>query len=208
MQPAPVFGKRSRAAVRQGPARAATAPAAPDHAAVFATARAEVADAPRDVAVPRSFRAALLAGLVVGCCLAGVDATRSGETLRALSGGLLSATDAPRLAPLILVLALYGGARAAATSLLLAHAVLRRVGLTGHLSYALGSAAVAVALSALAVALVQSGVIEGSLVPTHGLSIDAAAGGGAGFFYRVFAGARPADGSTPDGVSAGTFPSS
>ena len=143
--------------------------------------------------MPRSFRAALLAGLVVGCCLAGIDATRAGETLRALSGGLLSAETVPRLVPLVILLGLWGGARAAATSLLVAHAVLRRLRLTHHLAYAAGGAAVAAAVSLVAAAVAQSGLVGAETVPSHGFALDALAGAGAGFFYRIFAGAAPPD---------------
>ena len=186
MQPAPVFGKRS--APRFTPARAVPEP---DHAAFFAAARAETTEATRERAVPRSFRAALLAGLVVGCCLAGLDATHAGETLRALTVGLVSAETAPKLVPVVILLGLWGGARAAATSLLVAHAVLRRCGLTTHLAYAAGGAMVAAAVSLAGLALAQTGLVGAEALPSHGLALDALAGAGAGFFYRVFAGAAP-----------------
>ena len=156
MQPAPVFGKRS-AAPSRGAVRAAPA------------AREEQESEVRPRAVPRSFRAALLAGLVVGCCLAGLDATQAGATLHALSHGALSIEAAPRMLPLVIALALYGGARAAATSLLVAHAVLRR--------------------------LAQAGFLDASLA-THGLAFDVAASLGAGFLYRVFAGAALVEAET------------
>ena len=190
MQPAPVFGKRS--APRPAPPRVAPPT---DHAAFFAAARADAADEAPARVVPRSFRAALLAGLVVGCCLAGLDATRAGETLRALSGGLVSAEDAPRLVPVVILVGLLGGARAAATSLLVAHAVLRRLGLTHHLAYVAGGAMVAAAFSIAAAALSQTGLVDAEALPSHGLALDALAGAGAGFFYRVFAGAAPVSGT-------------
>ncbi len=192
MQPAPTFGRRSapvRASRMATPS--APAPAAIDQAGFFAAARAETEETPRDRAVPRSFRAALLAGLVVGCCLAGIDATHAGDTLRTLSGGLLPADAAPRLVPVVILLGLLGGARAAATSLLVSHAVLRRLGLTGHLAYAAGGAVVAAGFSLLAAAWAQTGFFGSDTLPTHGLALDIAAGAGAGFFYRVFAGAAP-----------------
>ena len=192
MQPAPTFGRRS-APVRATRTTASQAPvsASPDHAAFFATARTETDESPRQRAVPRSFRAALLAGLVVGCCLAGLDATRAGDTLRALSRGLLSSDAAPRLVPIVIMLGLLGGARAAATSLLVAHAILRRLGLTTHLAYAAGGAVVAAAFSFATSAVAQSGLVGAETLPTHGLALDIAAGAGTGFFYRVFAGAAP-----------------
>ena len=141
--------------------------------------------------MPRSFRAAMLAGLVVGCCLAGLDVTHTSETLRSLSGGVLPDDAAPRLVPVIILLGLLGGARAAATSLLLAHAVLRRGRLTSHLAYAAGGAGMAAAFSFVTVAAVQSGLVGAETMPTHGIALDIVAGAGAGFFYRVFAGAAP-----------------
>ena len=191
MQPAPTFGRRSAPVGRVRTAAPSPAASAQDHAAFFAAARAEIEDTPRERAVPRSFRAALLAGLVVGCCLAGLDVTRANETLHALSDGLLSSDAAPRLVPVVILLGLYGGARAAATSLLVAHAILRRIGLTGHLAYAAGGAIVASALSLVTAAVAQAGWFDSGLLPSHGLAIDVAAGAGAGFFYRVFAGAAP-----------------
>lgn len=192
MQPAPTFGRRSAPARASRPvAPKAPAAATIDHAAFFAAARAETEETPRARTVPRSFRAALLAGLAVGCCLGGIDATRAGDTLRTLSSGLLPADAAPRLVPVVILLGLLGGARAAATSLLVSHAVLRRLGLTAHLAYAAGGAFVAAAFSLLAVAWAQTGFVGSDTLPTHGLALDIAAGAGAGFFYRVFAGAAP-----------------
>ena len=192
MQPAPTFGRRpapTRASRTVAPAPAASVTR--DQAAAFAAIRSEAVEDASEREVPRSFRAALLAGLVVGCCLAGLDVTKAGETLRALSSGLLTSDATPRLVPVVVVLGLLGGARAAATSLLIAHAGLRRLGLTTHLAYAVGGAAVVGALSYFTAALAQAGLFDAGLLPSHALAIDVAAGAGTGFFYRVFAGSRP-----------------
>ncbi|MCX8255212.1 membrane protein of unknown function [Beijerinckiaceae bacterium RH CH11] len=194
MQPAPTFGRRSaptRAPRRDVPA-ATAAVVPPDHAAVFAAIRSDTIEEPTERVVPRSFRAAFLAGLVVGCCLAGLDVTNAGETLRALTSGLLPGDATPKLVPVVVLLGLAGGARAAATSLLLAHGMLRRLALTHHVAYALGGAAVAGALSYLTALVAQTGLLDAGLLPSHGLAIDTAAGAGAGFFYRVFAGSTSA----------------
>lgn len=189
--PSPVFGKRNaRVASPAAPAAPAVS-AGPDHAAFFAETRREIAeDDTRPLVVPRSFRAAILAGLAVGFCLAGLDVTRANETLRHLSGLLSVGDDTARLLPVVILLALLGGARAAATNLLISHSLLRRVGWTGHAAYAFGGGAVAAGLSLLALALIQGGFLDAAMTPTHDWPIDAAAGAGAGFFYRVFAGAR------------------
>ena len=84
------FGKRNRIVV---PAR--TAEGLPAHAgfetdphrAFFAAARAENDEAApsRKVEVPRSLRAAVLAGIVVACGLAGLDATAKIAALHGLA---------------------------------------------------------------------------------------------------------------------------
>ena len=185
----PVFGKRQapRATVRAP----AVVPISPDHAAFFAVARREVGEADtRPPVVPRSFRAAILAGLVVGCCLAGLEATEAGDTLRHVSNNLLTGAAAARLLPVAILLGLLGGAQAASTSLLLAHGLLRRLGWSGHAAYALAGGAMAGVLCGLDLALGQTGLVDTAMLPTHGLAVDVVAGAGAGFFYRIFAGAR------------------
>lgn len=187
----PVFGKRGSPTSRAPAAAPVVAPAALDPAAFFAEARREIADADsRLLVVPRSFRAAILAGLVIGCCLAGLDVTRADDTLRHLSGGLLGGTDTSRFLPIVILLGLAGGARAAATNLLVSHSLLRCAGWTSHIAYACGGGALAAGLSWLALTLIQTGLVDGSMLPSRGVAVDAVSGAGAGFFYRVFAGAR------------------
>lgn len=188
MQQAPVFGKRSLSPSQAAPRAVAAAPA-PEHAAIFAAARAEQAEDERSRVVPRSLRAATLAGLVVGCCLAGLDAMRAGDTLRALSHGLLSGDATPPLVPVVVALGLYGGARTAAIVLIVAHAALRHLEMTSHAAYAAAGGAVALAFSTLSVAAQQAGLVDAALLSSHGPALDAAAGIGAGFLYRVLAGA-------------------
>ena len=197
----PPFGKRvpGRAPPRRpappgGGAAAAPLATSPEQRAVFAAAaREREPDADRRPAVPRSFKAAFLAGLVVGCGLAGFDVTGAAGLARlhaltgALSGPLGVPLDTGVLAPTLLVpatilLGLLGGARAAAMSVLPVHWVLARAGWTGHGAYA-GGGAVAAAGVAGALLLVANHP------PAHGWAVELAAGAACGLLYRVFAGA-------------------
>ena len=160
---------------------------APDYAAAFAAIRAEASeDDARPVVVPRSARAAFLAGLVVGFCLAGLDATRANAMLTDL-GGVVPG-GAPRMLPVIILLGLLGGARAAAATVLCSHWVLRRMRWSGHLAYALGGGTVAAGVAALTWQLARYGLAEPATLQGHGWPGNIAAGAAAGFFYRVFAG--------------------
>lgn len=182
------FGKRNRVVSAPLEARPAQSRAdvEPDpHRAFFAAARAEieVAGPARALEVPRSLRAAILAGVVVACGLAGLDATEKIAALRGLTEAMPDTPGLRLLAPALILLAVLGGGRSAATSLLLAHGVLRRLGQTGHLAYALaGGAAAAAFAGALMLVLGRT--------PAHGFVVDILAGAAAGFFYRVFAGTR------------------
>lgn len=182
------FGKRNRVATAAAVARPLPRRAdneADPHRAFFAAAKIETEahEEGRTVEVPRSLRAAVLAGLVVACGLAGLDATGRMASLSGLIASVPGSPDVRFLAPALIFLAVLGGGRSAATSLLLAHGVLGRVGQTSHLAYALGGgAAAAVLASAIALAMGQA--------PLHGFVLDTLAGAAGGFFYRVFAGTR------------------
>ena len=185
----PSFGKRN--APRPTGQATPRAVLQPEHAALFAVIRAETYDNDeRPVAVPRSVRAALLAGLVVGFCLAGLDATRADATLRRLAG--LVPGGAPQMLPVVILLGLFGGARAAAANLLFSHWLLRRMGWSGHLAYTVGGGMVAACVATLTRGLIDDGLIEPDMLRGHGWAVDVAAGAGAGFFYRVFAGSARA----------------
>ena len=181
------FGKRNRIA----PAAAATTLQAradgdaDPHRAFFAAARAESEGATpsRKVEVPRSLRAAVLAGIVVACGLAGLDATAKISAMHGLAEAMPDLPEMRLVIPALILLAVLGGGRSAATSLLLAHGALKRIGLTGHLAYALGGGAAATALAAALMLMLGR-------PPAHGFAIDVLAGAAGGFFYRVFAGTR------------------
>ena len=189
--PSPTFGRRNRPSAPPRLPASPSAPAAPDRPAVFAEARLDV-EAAGDTShrvVPRSFRAALLAGLVVAFCLAGLDITRAAAIDPALDpllkrSGLLG--DVGQALPYMIALSLLSGARTAATTLLIAHRLLAWSGRSSHLAYAVGGALVAALWAAFVVVLLGH-------TPTHGLLLDVAAGGGAGFLYRMFAGATRAE---------------
>lgn len=136
--------------------------------------------------VPRSFRAAILAGLIVAIVSAATNATFAAEANQEL--GILSvfgAGNAPVLVALLLA-ALWSGARTSALILLVAHRLLASMQRTSHLSYGIAGGVVALAFALLMQAL---GYSPGA----GGLSMDVLTGFGAGLFYRLFAGAKRAE---------------
>ena len=181
------FGKR------QPVRRTVPAPPPPlvepvEQAAVFAAIRQELGDAipaqPR--AVPRSFSAAILAGLVTGFFMAGLDIGQPVPADAALQPLLESAgidNVAGQAQPYMIALSLLGGARAAATALLIAHRVLAKAEQTSLVAYALGGAAINFLCADVLFGL-------GGIPPRHGWPLEIAAGAAAGFFYRLFAGTK------------------
>lgn len=183
----PPFGKRNRTRPALRPLPDPVAVAVVDQAAFFAAARQDFdAEDSRAKIVPRSFRAAMLAGLVVAFCLAGLDITKAAAVDPALDPLLQMSGLAGSIGqalPYMIGLSLLSGARTAATTLLIAHRLLAWAGQSSHLAYALGGAAIAATWAALVFMLLGH-------APTHGWGLDIAAGAGAGFFYRMFAGAK------------------
>ncbi len=193
----PPFGRRTSPPAatrgfRKGAGRPGSTPFAtsPEQRAAFAEAAGALdRDAERQAAVPRSFKAAFLAGLVVGCGLAGFDATGTAgfARLHAVTVDLDLPVDAGVLPPALLVptimlLGLLAGARAAAMTVLPVHWLLAKVDATGHGAYAAGGAG-------------GSALVAGALLlilghpPAHGWAVEVAAGAACGVLYRVFAGA-------------------
>ena len=78
------------------------------------------------------------------------------------------------------------GAQTTGFTVLTAHWILKRLAITGHAAYAVGGAAAAAVYAVAQLAL-------GFGAPEHGWTIELATGLGAGFFYRVFAGAAGAE---------------
>jgi hypothetical protein len=128
-----------------------------------------------------SFRAAVLAGLVVGILNAAVNATS------VLSfgdyGGLIDQVQLGQAkVPIAVMLAgagLWSGARASALALLFAHTFLSRSARTSYLAYALAGGAASLVYALIVGTLGFSG--------HHSLIIDVLSGVAAGFFYRLFA---------------------
>ena len=209
MAPAKPFGRRGQAAT---PARTAARPAP-----VAAAGRVAAPELPSEVvaavlgkpgnlresalagsfqvkSVGWSFRAAVLAGLIVGLVNAAARATRflSLGSLGGLGGldklplgpsvlGQISLGEAT--VPLTLLAALAGlwsGARASALALLFAHKILARLGHTSLVAYSLGGAA-----ACLAYALIAA--LFGAETTPVSVATEALSGLGAGFFYRLFA---------------------
>ncbi len=178
-RPAQTFGRRRPAPPRPVPPvfSRASIPAAP-----AGEPETVEQDAP---VVPRSMRAALLAGLAVGFCLAGLDVTHAGALDPALQVALQGAglgDVAQRALPYTIALSLLAGGRAAATTLLIAHFLLARARVTGFAAYAAAGGGVAAGAAALMLALGHP--------PAHGWGLEVAGGAAAGALYRLFAGAR------------------
>jgi hypothetical protein len=193
---APTFGKRGR------PPPVRTAPPPRPAAADFETtesglplavlaaslmqkpakAEAETEERRADGTVPYSWRAGLLAGLVVSLLQAGMVIVGAKAQSASLAGlAALTGIGAQSVAPLVIAGSILDGAQATGFTVLTAHSFLKRRGITGHAAYALGGAAAA-AVYALAQFVLGLGA------PEHGWVIELATGLGAGFFYRVFAG--------------------
>jgi hypothetical protein len=136
--------------------------------------------------VPRSFRAAILAGLIVAIVSAATNATFAAVANQDL--GVLSAFGANN-APIVVALllgALWSGGRTSAMCLLVTHRMLSAMQRTSHISYGIGGGIVALALAFLMQAL-------GHAPGPGGLGMETLMGVGAGMFYRLFAGAQRAD---------------
>jgi len=135
--------------------------------------------------VPRSFRAALLAGLIVACLNAAANATFAASATRDLGMFSFGSANVPVLVALLLG-ALWSGARTSAACLLIAHRLLAAWGRTSPAYYVLGGGVAAVGLALL------THVLDGGMTPTV-LAMDAFSGMVAGFFYRLFAGLKVSD---------------
>lgn len=145
-----------------------------------AEAGASGAHAPSAGKVRRSFRAAILAGLIVAVLNAAANATFAASATAGLNDFSLGSAQVPVAAALVIG-ALWSGGSNSAICLLVAHRLLARLGRTSYVDYVLGSAASASALALIMFAL-------GSDFRPSGLGIEIFSGMAAGFFYRLFAG--------------------
>jgi len=136
-----------------------------------------------------SYRAAILAGLIIAIMTAAANATFAMRS-NADSGllnllGLGGAGKGTLLIGLMLA-ALWSGARTSALCLLIVHRLLAAAKQTSYWTYILGGGAVALAYGLL----VQ---LIGDHTPPGGLPLEAFSGMGAGLFYRLFAGTQLRD---------------
>jgi hypothetical protein len=138
-----------------------------------------------------SFRAAVLAGLIVGLFNAAARATTfvSFGSLGAFDKLPLGALGSSQISlgqanvPLTVLIAMAGlwsGARASALALLFAQKALARLGQTSLFAYSVGGAAASLAYSIIAA------LLWADATPLS-IALDALSGLGAGFFYRLFA---------------------
>ncbi len=132
--------------------------------------------------MPQSYRAAILAALVVAVFNAATNVTFAASATNELSGISVGWANMPVAVALILG-ALWSGGRTSALCLLIAHRMLAALERTSLRAYMIGGGAVAL-LFALAMQAV--GIASGP----GGLGVDVISGVGAGLFYRLFAGTQ------------------
>ncbi|HWG04733.1 MAG TPA: hypothetical protein VG271_06950, partial [Beijerinckiaceae bacterium] len=132
-----------------------------------------------------SWRAGMLAGLVVSFLQAGtiVAGSKADATLAGVAS--LVGIDAQMTVPLVIAGSLLNSAQTIAFTIFISHRLLQRYALTSHVAYALGGAAAAAVCAAAWLAL-------GFGAPEHGWTIEIATGLAAGALYRLFAGAAAA----------------
>jgi len=199
---AKTFGRRNLPSETQVPARfAAASPRLPvalpesgkkpniEAAALFAAAlaaerqAAEAGGSHGSRMVPKSVRAALLAGLVVALLHTSLDL----GTIIALgqqSGTVSVGGHTMPMGPMLLIDGLLSGARWSTIGLLSVRALLTQLERTGFGAYALCGGGVA-----LLYALLMQTLGWGDQVAD--LPMDIGTGAAAGFFYRLFAGTKP-----------------
>jgi hypothetical protein len=135
--------------------------------------------------VPRSFRAAILAGCIVAIFNAATNATFAAEANDSL-GVLSSFAGNSSVIVALLIGALWSGAENSAMTLLVSHRVLAAMERTSYFSYAAAGGIVA-----LGFGLIMQ--ILGKPPGAGGLGMAVLSGVGAGLFYRLFAGAQRRD---------------
>jgi hypothetical protein len=135
--------------------------------------------------VPRSFRAAILAGFIVAILNAAVNATFAAQAKDGLGGVSLGSATAPIVAGL-LIAALWSSAQTSTFCILVAHRLLAAMGRTSLMAYAVAGGVAAVVLAGLMYLL-------GGTSGPGGVGMEILSGMGAGVFYRFFAGTRRQD---------------
>ena len=135
--------------------------------------------------VRRSFRAAVLAGLIVAIFDAAANATFAADATAGLHDFSLGSAQVP-VAAALLIGALWSGGSSSAACLLVAHRLLTRMSRTSYSDYVLGGGAAALILTLIMF------VLGGGQGP-RGLAIAAVSGMISGYFYRLFAGTTRKD---------------
>ena len=131
--------------------------------------------------VPNSIAAGVLTGAVIGVLQLALQLGQGGE--RAFHLGPLSVEVGVATLPLILTETLWAGGRAAFVTALVVHALLRRLGRTSFVDYAVvgGVAGLVFVFGLSLLGMVDAG---------RNAALESVLGALAGVFYRLFAGAR------------------
>ncbi len=132
--------------------------------------------------VPRSFRAAILAGFIVAILNAAANATFAAEAQASLSHFSFGSANVPIVVALLFA-ALWSGARTSALCLLVAHRLLAAMARVSPISYAIAGGGIALAFALLMQAF-------GNAPGPGGFGMEVVSGMGAGLFYRLFAGTQ------------------
>jgi hypothetical protein len=135
-----------------------------------------------DEIVPRSYRAAILAGFIVAILNAAVNVTFAAKATDGLGIFSLGSAKVPVAAALILG-ALWSAAQSSAICLLVAHRLLVRMQHTSYAAYVTGAGAAALGLAAIM-------WVFGSSPGPGGFAMALFSGMVTGLFYRIFAGTK------------------
>ncbi|TAL78579.1 MAG: hypothetical protein EPN75_10715 [Beijerinckiaceae bacterium] len=181
-------------AARQ-PASARAVNASPE--LIAAILRPNGAEAPAAAAraaegVPRSYRAAILAGFIVAILNAAVHVTLATKTATGLGHiglghlglGLSLGSEKVPLAAALILGSLWSAAQSSAMCLLVAHRLLVRARRTSYAAYMAGAGAAALVLGVVM-------WLFGSPPGPGGFAMLLVSGVVTGFFYRMFAGTKP-----------------
>lgn len=167
--------------------RASAPPVSASPELIAAILRPQGGEAPQETSraaeiVPRSYRAAILAGFIVAILNAAVNVTFAAKATAGLSVFSLGSAKVPVVAAL-LIGALWSAAQTSAVCLLVAHRLLVRMQRTSYFDYAGAAGVAALALAAIMAAL-------GSPAGPGGFAMALVSGMVTGLFYRIFAGTK------------------
>lgn len=182
--PAPTFGKRRISSAPERPLAAALPGQWPPTAAKVAIEPVDTEREAKARTVPNSVSAGILTAAIIGVLHIVVhlrdNANATGQLGSVDVGGHQVST-----LPLILLGSLWAGGEAGFSAAFIVHGVLRRIGRTRFVDYAVGGGAMALVGAGLFLLLGLGG-------PDEGWPIAIVTGAAAGLLYRLFAGAAPA----------------